>query len=295
MMLRDVWETTRNADLLKEGIDALKRELDFWNTRRLSPNGLNRYSCEGDRSFYLSSLEKYERRTGVVRSGDREYLGMNAYAEAESGWDFCGRFGGLCHEYNPVDLNDLLWFDEQFVAEHTNGDEQKQFTERAQNRKETMLRLMRAETGVFCDYRYTVGKQSSFLSCAAFFPQFAGMVRDDGGIDVLLRALELPYGLQASEPTIGGTFQWGAGNGWPCLQYAAFLALQNCGRPADARRIAQKYVSMVETCERETGHLWEKYNVGTGTSDAVSEYGTPQMLGWTAGVYQALLPYAQKT
>lgn len=295
MMLRDIWEHTHNAELLNEGLDALKQELRFWNARRLAPNGLNRYSCEGDRQFYLSSLEKYEKRTGIVRSGDREYLGLNAYAEAESGWDFCGRFGGLCHEYNPVDLNSLLWFDERFLADHTEGDERKRFGERAEIRKETMLRLMRGEDGVFRDYRYTTGETGRLLSCASFFPQFTGMVRDDRGMDDLLRALELPHGLQASGPTAAGTFQWGAGNGWPCLQYAAYVALRNCGRKEDAGRIAQKYVALVERCEAGTGRLWEKYNVENGTADAVAEYETPEMYGWTAGVYQALLPVVNET
>ena len=37
------------------------------------------------------------------------------------------------------------------------------------------------------------------------------------------------------------------------------------------------------------GKLFEKYNGLTGDIDAVSEYGTPEMLGWTAGVYMNLL------
>ena len=32
----------------------------------------------------------------------------------------------------------------------------------------------------------------------------------------------------------------------------------------------------------------EKYNIFDGSANAIGEYGTPEMLGWTAGVYLAL-------
>lgn len=85
-----------------------------------------------------------------------------------------------------------------------------------------------------------------------------------------------------------GNYQWGADNGWACLQLIACKGLLACGRLADAKRIARKYIALVERCCEQTGHLWEKYNVRNGSHGAVDEYGTPQMLGWSAGVYQAL-------
>ena len=103
----------------------------------------------------------------------------------------------------------------------------------------------------------------------------------------MLSSLELDYGLQATEP-VDGNFQWGENNGWACLQLVACEALEACGRSEDAHRIAQKYVALVEKCFDETGHLWEKYNVKNGSSNAVGEYGTPTMRGWSAGVYLSL-------
>lgn len=288
MMLRDYLQRNDDPALEREGIRALKKELLFWNTERLAPNGLNHYSCHGDRDFYLQSLRSYEKRTGILRAGDREYLGKNAYAEAESGWDFCGRFQGRCYEYNPVDLNALLWFDEAYLAEKTEGDERLRYAAAAEERRRKMVTLMQADDGVFYDYSYVTGTRGKLKSCAAFYPLFTGMTDGDEGVDALLSALELPYGLQASEPT-DGHFQWGAENGWGCLQEIACEGLLHCGRQADAERIAGKYTALVESCFERTGHLWEKYNVRTGTQDAVAEYGTPQMLGWTAGVYQKLI------
>ena len=42
-----------------------------------------------------------------------------------------------------------------------------------------------------------------------------------------------------------------------------------------------------------TGYLWEKYNVINGSIEVASEYGTPDMLGWTAGVYLAFTNYLE--
>ena len=114
------------------------------------------------------------------------------------------------------------------------------------------------------------------------------MCDTDGGIDVLLGALELPFGIQAAEPVSGTSFQWGDRNGWACLQLVAVEALKNCGRRTDAMRIAKKFVSAVEQTFVQTGKLFEKYNMQMGNADAVSEYGTPEMMGWTAGVYLVL-------
>ncbi len=287
LMLADYYKATRDEELLKDGCRALIKELEFWDTRRKSPNGLNHYSCDADEKTYLEAIELYEKRTGIIREGDREYLGKNVYAEAESGWDFCGRFGGRCYEYNAVDLNCLLYFDEIFLSRYGYGDE---FYIKAKQRKEKIISLMRAEDGIFYDYCYTDGKHGKIKSCASFFPYFVGLTNDTTGIDLLLNTLELEYGLQATEHT-EGNYQWGADNGWACLQLVACEGLCKCDRVGDAVRIAKKYTSLVEKCFEKTGHLWEKYNVREGSNEAIGEYGTPTMLGWSAGVYQVLRKY----
>lgn len=287
MMLKSYYDATGDEQLFAEGLKALKLELSFWDTRRRAANGLNHYSCDDNTGTYLWGIGLYEERTGVIREGDRPYLGKNVLAEAESGWDFCGRFNGRCLEHNAVDLNSLLYFDEMLLATYLDGDEAATYAERARARKEKMNALLRDENGTFFDYSYATGKLSGVRSCAGFFPYFVGMDTDGAGIDALLSALELGYGLQAAEH-VEGNFQWGENNGWACLQLVACEALENCGRREDARRIAEKYVALVEKCFAETGHLWEKYNVHDGSSNAVGEYGTPAMIGWSAGVYLSL-------
>lgn len=53
----------------------------------------------------------------------------------------------------------------------------------------------------------------------------------------------------------------------------------------EAKRVAEKYAKLIEHNYQSHGKLFEKYNGLTGGIDAVSEYGTPEMLGWTVGVY----------
>ena len=292
LMLRDYYNFTKDEALLSEGLRALKKELMFWDSRRKSPNGLNHYSCDDTPNVYIRAMEIYEARTGIIRGGDREYLGKNVFAEAESGWDFNGRFDGRCYEYNAVDLNSLLYFDEVFLSEHLQDEERQIYADKAAVRKEKMIALMRGEDGIFYDYSYVTGKRGTLKSCASFFVQFVGLTDSDEGIDDLLDVLELNYGLQATEPT-EGNFQWGQDNGWACLQLVACEALIACKRIKDATRIAKKYVSLVENCFEKTNRLWEKYNVRVGSNDAIGEYGTPEMLGWSAGVYQALKDFLE--
>ena len=80
-------------------------------------------------------------------------------------------------------------------------------------------------------------------------------------------------------------YQWAYPNVWAPCQYVAAKALERYGCAGDAKRIAEKYCKLIERNFEKHGKLFEKYNGVTGGIDAVSEYGTPEMLGWTAGVY----------
>ena len=67
--------------------------------------------------------------------------------------------------------------------------------------------------------------------------------------------------------------------------------LYNYGYEADAKRIAKKYVDLVEKIFDETGYLWEKYNVEEGSVKVKNEYDMPAMMGWSAGTYMAFKKY----
>ncbi|MBP5780766.1 MAG: alpha,alpha-trehalase, partial [Clostridia bacterium] len=58
---------------------------------------------------------------------------------------------------------------------------------------------------------------------------------------------------------------------------------------SDAKRIADKYLGTASSLFASTGSLWEKYDAAKGAVSVTSEYETPAMLGWTAGVFLWLL------
>ena len=102
-----------------------------------------------------------------------------------------------------------------------------------------------------------------------------------------LEKLEAPYGVFTAEKQ-KEQFQWGYPNVWaPCL-YAAVVGCENYGHSAEAARLAQKYIALIEKNYEETGKLWEKYNALDGNTQSANEYATPEMMGWTAGVYTCL-------
>ena len=71
------------------------------------------------------------------------------------------------------------------------------------------------------------------------------------------------------------------------MQLMVAGSLMNYGYTDDALRIARKFKTTVERCFASTGHLWEKYNIVNGTTEAKNEYDMPAMMGWSAGVYLA--------
>ena len=55
----------------------------------------------------------------------------------------------------------------------------------------------------------------------------------------------------------------------------------------DAKRIAKKYNDAVSYNFEKTGKIWEKYDALTGeVAQTLQEYGTPEMIGWSAAVYR---------
>ncbi len=291
LMLKDVLEAEADEGLKKVGYHALVKEMEFWELKRKSTNGLNRYSSDipvNCLELEIETLAFYKFRTGIERKAGF-YSVLNDLAECESGWDYNPRFYGKCYEYNPVCLNSILWFNETYLAkleQELNISDGKKWQEKAEKRKALMFALLRADDGLFYDYSYVDNQKSDILSCASFYPYFVGMCKaTKNEKDKLLNVLELEYGLQATSDNYEkGNYQWGKTVVWPSLQFIAVQALKNSGFDDDAGRIAKKYISLITENFENTGRLWEKYDGKSGKSSFM-EYTPPEMLGWTAGVY----------
>ena len=288
LALKDVWGDL-TSDQKQRFTNALKVEYSFWQSRRTNADGFEHYDAETNDDEYLAFTYFYERRVGVKTPHTVE-RGRDIMAEAESGWDFSPRFPNGCTKYAAVDLSSLLYADEILLAE-IDTDNADIWLKRANQRKEKMS-AMRGEKGVYFDYDCTSSTPSGVYSCAGFFPYFVGVSNDKVGFTKLLAELEYPYGVVSAKTEQKG-FQWATPNGWAPLFYVCVAAAIAVGDNVSARRIAEKYIHILDEIFDKTGALYEKYDVVTGEIGIGEEYGTPEMLGWTAGIYLSLQQYLE--
>lgn len=295
LMIADLLKTGK-TDLSKaDAFSMLEREYRFWNSKRISENGLNYYSCDDSDEACVNSFGEigtsgYEQRLGITFERTPDNC-RSVWAECESGWDFSPRFSGGCIYYNAVDLNCLLYADELLLSEWATDPEKKEFYKtQARQRKVTMDKTMLAEDGIYYDYDYKTKTRSTNINCANFFPFFVGLSQNQAAFEKILKNLEREYGVAAAL-TNKRVYQWAEPNGWACLTYVAVAAADKLGRKKDAKRLVNKYTRTIGKIFEKSGRLWEKYNVETGDLDVVAEYGQLEMLGWTAGAYVALSEY----
>lgn len=298
----DCYEYKKDKELLKKHLPALLKEYEFWQARRITPCGLNRYGYEtSERDLITFYTEVAPRVCGDINIPDKQKLfkGKHLMAIAESGWDFNPRFkteeyGFACCDFAGVDLNSILYDVEiktaYFCGELGDMKKKDEFERAAAKRKKLMNSLMKEEkTGILKDYNYKTGKLSSVYSGASFYPFCMGVSEDKRAAEILLGKLELPFGLSVCEYRENADFlQWDYPMMWPPVLLFAVLGLKAAGFNISAERVARKYQKTVEEVFEKTGHLWEKYDCVSGAQGLSYEYETPPMIGWTAGVYVEL-------
>ncbi len=296
-MVRDVYEHFKDVVWLSGAYMILKKEYDFWMTERRSPNGLNFYSGKlTDEKITHLIAGMLAERIGYTPDISDDCAALHYMCCWESGWDMSPRWGVEGYNYNPVDLNSIMYMFEknmEYFSLILSDGEEKEWHKRAEKRRELMNRYLTDENGIMLDYNYKTGKLSNVFSVASLYPLFVNMADENYAALMANRVerLECSYGLAACEKNdIYGTYQWSYPNGWACLQYIAVIGFKNYGFGEVASRLAAKYTSLVEKCFEETGNLWEKYNVAEGNVNICQEGSgeMPAMMGWSAGVYLAL-------
>lgn len=223
-------------------------------------------------------------------------------AGAESGWDFSSRWlddpADLASirttSLLPIDLNSLLHGLESAIA--TAADELGEartaalFAARAAARGAAIEKhLWNDARGYYADHDLARGRVDERLTGASAFPLFCGIARPDRARRTAesLAGLLRPGGLLAT--TVHSGQQWDAPNGWAPLQWIAVEGLRAYGCGALAADIADRWVAMVEATYRETGLLFEKYDVETCRGGGGGEYAPVTGFGWTNGVTLALM------
>lgn len=291
-MVKDVFGFYKDKVWLEGAYKALCEEYTFWNEKRNSPVGLNHYDSE----YTDETLEEYKimfiDRVGEVDSSVDTNLGRHCLATAESGWDMNPRFEFEAYNYGAIDLNCLLYGFEnnmKYFAEVLENGESQIWKNRAEARLEKMNRYMINSDGVFVDYNFDKDKHSNVFSAASYFALFNNAANKEQAEALVnnLSRIEEKFGIATCEKGEYGdiTYQWDYPNGWPCLHYIVIKGLDNYGYKTEAKRVAEKYVALVENVFEKTENFWEKYNVTDGSINVSNEYKMPTMLGWSAGVY----------
>lgn len=302
LMVRDIYEAEGDKEWLERAIRVLEIEYDFWQTKRNTPTGLNRYDGNVDMEGISDKYADYlVERLGFCPQEERETLMRGMYASGESGWDLNPRMSYQTFQYNAVDLNSLLFALEDnlsfFCSEIGEQEKSAEWNRAAQQRAQLCRKfLLNKETNLYYDYNFEKDELGEIFSVASLFPLFVGMANDEEAraAEKALERLETDYGVLSCERNdIKGQYQWDYPNGWAPLQYVTVMALERYGYHEHAKDIAKKFVSVLEKCYEKTGHLWEKYNVLDGTINASNEYTMPTMMGWTFGVYMTFLNLLQ--
>ena len=97
----------------------------------------------------------------------------------------------------------------------------------------------------------------------------------------------MSYGVVCVEKVPSDTvYQWGYPNSWAVDNYLAYSAAKAVGEEGKAEEIAKTYLKTVSEEFAKSGRLWEKYDAVVGGAATVNEYEVPEMLGWTAGVFE---------
>ncbi len=274
-MIEEVYNATRNR---------------YWLSRmaRSATIELNQYWM--DRGKELFDYQQHLVYKGLSRYHD--HFGIHLTAEHESGWDMTSRFGEMCLNYVPVDLNSNLYKYEKDLSRFfrmTDSRKAKDYEKRAEERKKTMRIMWDSEEGFFFDYDYKNMRRSKFLSLAGYYPLWAGLASKKQAKEARDNLHRFEYGgglANTQESGLSKEFrQWDYPNGWPGQQWIVVKGLLNYGYKEDALRIARKWLAMNSRVFELTGQMWEKYDVVRLTKGKDGRYPTMPGFGWTFGVF----------
>jgi alpha,alpha-trehalase len=234
----------------------------------------------------------------VIRLSPDYYKGDRSMRE--SGFDISFRFGAYgaaTHHYAPVCLNSLLYKTEKDMAQISEllgkKDDAKQWRDRAEARKKNINQyLWNAQQGMFFDYDFVDGRQSSYRYLTTYYPLWAGLATPEQAkaVEKNLSVFEQSGGLAMSPEHSGA--QWDFPYGWAPVELLAIEGLRRCRFNSDADRLSEKFLSTVLENFQRDGTIREKYNVVTRSSESQVEVGYQANVigfGWTNGAFLELL------
>ncbi len=331
-MVLKLYEYTRDIDWLRKALPTLIAYYQYWLAEDHShESGLSRFYDfgEGPAPEVVASEQDEAGRTHFDRiktfyqNNEVTAYDVSLYYDAqkgdltdlfykgdrtmrESGFDPTDRFGPFSVDilhYLPVCLNTLLCQMAQDIAQiyQLTGDnlnlaaEVNLWQARASDRAQAINDYLWDDThGLYFDYHFPTQQRRYYEFATTFYPLWTGIAsaRQAERVVASLSKFEAPGGVRTSTVTSGN--QWDDPFGWAPLQLIAIEGLRRYGYEAEARRLAERFVSMlVEDFER-CGSLAEKYDLNARSSEVSNgiRYGYSSNeigFGWTNGVLLSLL------
>ena len=168
-------------------------------------------------------------------------------AMRESGYDPSFRWGpfdGSTQHYAPICLNSLLYKAEMDIAEmaeilgYSGG--VKKWRAAAEERKKLINKyLWNADKGMFFDWDFTTGTQSTYNYVTTFLPLWVGLATPEQAKGVMknLGVFDHPGGLAMSDQQTG--VQWDLPYGWAPNHLMAIEGMRRAGFNAEADRVSR--------------------------------------------------------
>jgi len=231
---------------------------------------------------------------------DGHWLSRDFYkgdrAMRESGFDPAFRYGpfsGWTHHDAPVCLNSLLykyerdmaWMAEQFGKPN----EVKHWNRLADQRRAAINKyLWNPQKGMYYDYDFVAGQQSTYEYLTTFYPLWAGVAdaQQAEAVEANLKVFEKAGGTAMSPYETG--VQWDLPYGWAPVTWLTVEGLAKKGDMKDAARISQKFREMVKQNYACDLSIREKYNVVTASTEVNVASGYKMNVigfGWTNAAY----------
>ena len=292
----DYYMAKKDESIIKKYMPYIRKEYDFWQTKRQTKYWLNNFLTNGDEEVKMLNYRGLSDRVFEKRETKEEQLALaeDIMAIAESGLDFNMRFRTKrskldVSSFLQLDLNCFLYEMETKAVKMLEviGEDVEPFKSNSIKRKELIEKYCYdKKQGIYLDCNVVDGGFSQIISAVSFYPYAYGISRDKEGLKKVLALLEYEHGVTPA-PYRGEDiyYQWDYPCTWPAATCITYKALKELGLVEDAKRIANKYIKVVDDNFIKTGKLWEKYDAVSGGIGQSTEYETPEMMGWTAGVY----------
>ncbi|PNF19664.1 Trehalase [Cryptotermes secundus] len=322
-MVKSYIDATHDMTFLKENIDILEKEFEYWMTNHtisVEKDGkrytLARYKDASSGPRPESYWEDVSSAAEAFHTDDeKEAYYSELKAAAESGWDFSSRWfiqnatnkGTLIDLKTryiiPVDLNSILYWNAKLLVEFYKDLDMPQKSEKYRGIAEEWLEAVTAvlwhdEVGAWLDYDTMNEIKRDYFYPTNVAPLWTGCYKEKetqiGKVMKYLQKTQIMGNLGGIPTTLEHSGeQWDYPNAWPPLQYIMIMGLDNTDDEW-AKRLAfemsERWVRSNYKAFNESGAMYEKYDATIpGGYGGGGEYETQEGFGWTNGVIMELL------